>query len=181
MFARTERLLLRPGWAEDAHCLTEAINHDSIIRNLGWGRWPANIESAERWLRQVRDAHLPRLLVLSRTDDSPELVGGVGLHRMDDGAVEMDFWTSPHKWGLGFATEAAKAMLGIAQALGLRRIAACAFLSEGSAARVLEKLGFVATGSTMRRSSGDRDLFPAIRFDRRLETNNVDRMSLLAA
>jgi hypothetical protein len=34
MFTRTARLLLRPGWAEDARALAAAIGEERIVRNL---------------------------------------------------------------------------------------------------------------------------------------------------
>ena len=34
MFARTKRLVLRPGWAEDAQALADAIGHEDVLRNL---------------------------------------------------------------------------------------------------------------------------------------------------
>jgi len=168
MFARTERLLLRPGWIEDTPALASAIGHSSIIANLGWSRWPLNGDDAERWLRYNRDGDLPRLLVLSRSDGAPELVGGVGLHRVADNSVELDFWTRHDRRGAGFATEAAKAMLNIAQALRLHQIFACAFGDRGGAARVLEKLGFTAAGTVMRRTCGGQAMIPASRYLRRV-------------
>ncbi|HEX8257817.1 MAG TPA: GNAT family N-acetyltransferase, partial [Allosphingosinicella sp.] len=40
MFARTDRLLLRPGWAEDAPALYAAIADEAIVRNLASAPWP---------------------------------------------------------------------------------------------------------------------------------------------
>ena len=40
MFARTTRLLLRPGWAEDAPALKGAIADEAIVRNLSTAPWP---------------------------------------------------------------------------------------------------------------------------------------------
>lgn len=44
MFARTERLTLRPGWIEDAPALLAAIGHEAVVRTcrarLGRTRWP---------------------------------------------------------------------------------------------------------------------------------------------
>ena len=40
MFARTTRLLLRPGWAEDAEALAQAIGDEMIVRNLSTAPWP---------------------------------------------------------------------------------------------------------------------------------------------
>jgi RimJ/RimL family protein N-acetyltransferase len=180
MFARTERLMLRPGWVEDAPALASAIDHSSIVANLGWSRWPLNGDDAERWLRHNRDAGLPRLLVLSRTDGAPELVGGVGLHRTADNSVELDFWTRHDRRGAGFATEAAKAMLNIAQCLRLRELFACAFGDRGGAARVLEKLGFTSAGTVMRRTSGGQAVIPATLLVRRVPVE-CDAVPLLAA
>ena len=51
MFARTERLLLRPGWAEDAPALAAAIADEMIVRNLATAPWP---------YRLARRGSLPR-------------------------------------------------------------------------------------------------------------------------
>lgn len=181
MFARTERLLLRPGWIEDAPALAEAIGHGCISGNLGWGRWPSGKEDAERWLRQTRDRMLPRLLVLSRTDSEPDLVGGVGLHRLADDSVELDFWTNLDRRRRGFATEAGKAMLNIAQILGLRHIAASVFSEDSAAARVLEKLGFTDSGAILRPSHDRHALTPARRYERGLAAPTAIAMPRLAA
>jgi len=182
MFARTENLLLRPGWSEDAPALAQAIRHDSVTHDLCWGRWPVNDDQAQSWLRPGRDPLLPRLLVLSRTDGAPELVGGVGLHRMADGAAELDFWIRPGDRGRGFATEAARAMLGMAKTLGLRQLTACVFNENGAAARVLEKLGFRQSGAVTRRSAAVPTSVPASaqRFVRIMVGNRAEA-SLLAA
>ena len=40
MFARTPRLLLRPGFPEDAPALVAAIADQAIVRNLATAPWP---------------------------------------------------------------------------------------------------------------------------------------------
>ena len=52
MFARTERLLLRPGWAEDAPALAAAIADEMIVRNLATAPWPYRLRDAEAFLAQ---------------------------------------------------------------------------------------------------------------------------------
>ena len=47
MFARTKRLLLRPGWAEDAPALAAAIADEKIVRNLATAPWPYRMRDAE--------------------------------------------------------------------------------------------------------------------------------------
>lgn len=180
MFARTERLLLRPGWAEDAPALAAAISHDSVTNNLSWGRWPTG-RDVEGWLSRAQDPALPSLMILSRTDGEPELVGGSSLQRMADGGIELDFWISPHRRGRGFATESARAMLGIAQSLGIRMLAACAFMEQGAAGRVLEKLGFRSTEVIARQSAARSSPASVMCYSRSVEPRHLGPAPLLAA
>jgi RimJ/RimL family protein N-acetyltransferase len=94
MFARTERLLLRPGWAEDAPALAAAIADEMIVRNLATAPWPYSLRDAEAFLAQPRDPILPSFLILARTLGAPRLVGSCGLGRRPSGAVELGYWIS---------------------------------------------------------------------------------------
>ena len=51
MFARTPRLLLRPGFPEDAPALTQAIGDEIIVRNLATAPWPYGVRDAEALVR----------------------------------------------------------------------------------------------------------------------------------
>ena len=62
MFARTERSLLRPGWAEDAPALACAIADEAIVRNLSTAPWPFALRDAEAFLAAPRDPVLPAFL-----------------------------------------------------------------------------------------------------------------------
>ena len=146
MFARTERLLLRPGWAEDAPALAKAIADQTIVRNLASAPWPFSLRDAEAFLVAPRDPILPSLLVFERTDGEPMLVGACGLGRRPSGAVELGYWISRQHWGRGLASEAGLALVDIARALGLARLEASHFLDNPASGRVLEKLGFQPTG-----------------------------------
>jgi RimJ/RimL family protein N-acetyltransferase len=59
MFARTERLLLRPGWLEDAPALFQGIRDEAIVRNLASAPWPYTLPDAEAFLRTERMAPSP--------------------------------------------------------------------------------------------------------------------------
>ena len=153
MFARTERLLLRPGWAEDAPALAGAIADEHIVRNLASAPWPFALRDAEAFLATPRDPVLPSFLIYERTTAQPQLVGACGLGRRPSGAVELGYWIARDHWNRGFATEAGTALLGIAEALALPRLEASFFLDNPASGRVLEKLGFHATGLTAPRYS----------------------------
>lgn len=153
MFARTDRLLLRPGWAEDAPGLARAIADEQVVRHLSAAPWPFSLSDAEAHLAAPRDPMLPAFLIFARSDGAPRLIGSCGLARRVSGRVELGYWISRPYWGQGYATEAGHALIEIATTLGLARLDAAHFLDNPASARVLEKLGFVAGGLVASRFS----------------------------
>ena len=146
MFARTERLLLRPGFPEDAHALAAAIADHGILRNLATAPSPYTLRDAEAFLAAPRDPVLPSFLITERTDGPPRLVGACGFGRRPSGAVELGYWIARSHWGRGIATEACLALIDIARTLRLSTLEASHFLDNPASGRVLEKLGFEPTG-----------------------------------
>jgi RimJ/RimL family protein N-acetyltransferase len=153
MFARTKRLLLRPGFPEDAPALAAAIADEKIVRNLSTAPWPYALRDAEAFLAAPRDPVLPSFLIVERTGGAPRLVGACGLGRRPSGSVELGYWIARAHWGRGIATEAGEALLEIARMLGLPRLEASHFIDNPASARVLEKLGFLPVGITAPRLS----------------------------
>ena len=153
MFARTARLLLRPGWAEDAPALASAIADEMIVRNLATAPWPYSLRDAEAFLAQPRDPAMPSFLIFERTDGAPNLVGSCGLGRRPSGAVEMGYWIARAYWGRGYATEASIALIDIARTLGFAQLEGSHFIDNPASGRVLEKLGFRPLGITAPRLS----------------------------
>ena len=153
MFARTTRLLLRPGFPEDAPALAKAIGDFGIVRNLATAPWPYRLRDAEAFLAAPRDPVLPSFLILERTGGEPRLVGSCGFGRRPSGAIEMGYWIARTDWGRGFAGESGAALIEIARALRLPSIEASHFLDNPASGRVLEKLGFEPTGIVAPRRS----------------------------
>lgn len=153
MFARTPRLLLRPGFPEDAPALAMAIADRAIVRNLGNAPWPYRVRDAEAFLASPRDPVLPSLLMFERTAGPPQLVGACGLARRPSGAVELGYWIARPHWGRGFATEAGTALIDIARTLGFAQLEGAHFVDNPASGRVLEKLGFEPTGPVAPRMS----------------------------
>ena len=142
MFARTENLLLRPGWAEDVPALARALRGDARSANAAADA----LADAEAFLAEPRDATLPQFLVTLRTDGAPLVIGTIGLTRRASGRIEFGCWIEEDKRGCGFAAEAARAVLDIAATLGLAQVEASHFVDHPASGRLLEKLGFVPTG-----------------------------------
>jgi RimJ/RimL family protein N-acetyltransferase len=157
MFARTERLLLRPGWSEDAPALFRAIADERIVRNLASAPWPYTRADAEAFLATERRPGDANLLVFRRTGSEPELIGTVGLGRRPDGPLELGYWIVRRHWNKGYATEAGAALIAAARdGLRLKRLRAGHFLDNPASGRVLEKLGFRFTGTVAPRFSAGR-------------------------
>lgn len=166
MFARTPRLLLRPGWMEDAQALALAINDPAVARNLTRVPSPYGPDDAEAFLALPQHPRLPRLLAFTRTQGAPRLVGGCGVHLDEQGAPELGYWIARPYWGLGFATEAARAVLDMARANGIRNIKAGHFIDNPASGNVLRKLGFHFAGRIEKRYSLGRDaLVDCLMFD----------------
>lgn len=161
MFAMTPRLLLRPGWREDAPAVFAAVADEAIVRNLAQVPWPYRLEDAERWLAGPKDAAWPSCLIFVRGGDRPRLAGCVGLHPDETGAPELGYWIARPFWGRGIATEAAGAMVAAARhSLRLPRLVSGHFTDNPTSGRVLEKLGFRPTGMTRRYSAGRGEEVP---------------------
>jgi [ribosomal protein S5]-alanine N-acetyltransferase len=106
--------------------------------------------------RTVADTHayLERMLASQRED--PRMTWELGVARASDGRLvgacdltlenaqeaDLGFVFSQDAWGMGYATEAARAMVraGFEQ-LGVSRVFATCDVANGASARVLEKAG----------------------------------------
>jgi RimJ/RimL family protein N-acetyltransferase len=155
MFVRTQRLLLRPCWPEDAKALYDAVAQEVIIRNLATVPWPYSPADARNFTEALHPQHYPQFLLWKRTNAAPQLIGACGLGQ-SNGHAELGYWIARAHWGQGYATEAARAVLGVAKALGHRSLIAGHFTDNPASGRVLDKIGFRETGQVELRESKGR-------------------------
>jgi RimJ/RimL family protein N-acetyltransferase len=157
MFARTDRLLLRPGWIEDAPALFAAIADEAVVRNLATAPWPYTLDHAAAFLATQRRPDEPALLIFLRTEGAPKLIGTIGLARRRSDKLDLGYWIARPYWNRGYATEAGEAVVRMArESLRAPRLDAGHFLDNPASGRVLEKLGFRPTGTVARRYSAGR-------------------------
>ncbi len=175
MFARTARLLLRPGWIQDAPALFHAISDETIVRNLASAPWPYSLADAEAFLAAERSPSLPAMLIFRRTNGAPELIGSIGFGRDQDGEIELGYWIGRAFWGRGYATEAGCAAVAMARdSLRLRKLNAGHFIDNPASGRVLEKLGFRRTSAVAPRfSAGRGEVAPCRLFELDLREDDV--------
>ena len=166
MFIRTERLLLRPGWIQDAPALASAIGDEAILTKLAQVPSPYRVSDAEWFLSQPHQRPDVPLLIFQRTHGNPRLIGGTGLHNQG-GEAEIGYWLARDVWGLGYATEAARAVINMARhSLRLPRLVSGHFIDNPASGKVLTKLGFRPTGQIVARESKARGTsVPCVLYD----------------
>ncbi len=155
MFARTERLLLRPSWPEDAQAIFAAFAEKAIVHNLASIAWPYTAADARDFAEAQHPVQYPQFLLWKRTDAAPRLIGACGLGQRN-GAAELGYWIARDHWGQGYASEAGRAVVGVAKALGHRHLIAGHFTDNPASGRVLHKIGFRSTGKVELRESKGR-------------------------
>lgn len=146
MFIRTERLFLRPGWPEDWRELLDLIDDEGIVRNLARAPWPYHPSDARDFAGKAQDSRLPHFFVTLPGAAGSQLIGSIGLGDAEDGSVQLGYWIARDHWNRGYATEASRAVLGLARTLGHRQMTARHFLDNPASGRVLRKVGFRQTG-----------------------------------
>ncbi len=162
MFIRTQNLLLRPSWVDDAPALAEAFAREEVVMNVAETPLPYRVDDAVAYLGRDRTAHEAHLLVFLRTPRTLRLIGGLSLverDRKDRPEIELDYWIVPSHWGRGYATEAGRAVVEAARdSLRIDRLVSGHFIDDPASGRVFSKLGFATTGVVQSRECRARGL-----------------------
>ncbi|WP_086606912.1 GNAT family N-acetyltransferase [Erythrobacter donghaensis] len=146
----TARLILRPPVESDLPWLLAAMNTEAVLRHLAGVRTRSEVEQSlaadiaafhtgghQRWTVWLRDGETR--------------IGRCGLFHVRSPAAppalqgqrEIGWTFAESHWGKGYATEAARAVLGHAFGpLGLRRVWSQASDSNVASTRMMHRLGF---------------------------------------
>lgn len=147
----SERLVLRPPVPDDVDATVVQIGDPAVSRMLARVPHPYRRADAEAWVERTREAHRARIGLHLVIDTGNGVIGGIGLHGFPE--PEFGYWLGRDHWGLGYATEAGRALLAFAFGpLGLSRIRSGVFRDNPASLMVQAKLGFAKTGESRRMS-----------------------------
>lgn len=133
---RTARLVLRPVRADDAPAIVAGVGDWDVAKWLAVVPHPYTDEDARVFIEEIVPAGGPVWVI-----DDGALAGIIGI----DG--EIGYWLAPDRWGRGYATEAARAVVDWHFDQGARTLASGYFDGNHRSGGVLAKLGFQDAGS----------------------------------
>ena len=151
MIIETPRLRLREFVAEDWPAVLAYQTDPRYLRYYPWmGRTEADVRAfvAQFVGWQAEEPRIKFQLAVTLRDDG-RLIGNGGIRLAEAGAraAETGYEIAPEHWGRGYATEAARAMVGFGfEVLGLRRVWGECVPENAASRRVMEKLGMRCAG-----------------------------------
>lgn len=147
---QTPRLILRPFCLRDAQAVQHLAGDWEIADTTSNIPHPYEDGMAETWIETNSPGNeagaLATFAIVLR--DHQQLIGAIGLTLdRQNNKAELGYWVGKSSWNLGYATEAAKAILeyGFVD-LRLNRIGARHFARNPSSGRVMQKVGMLLEG-----------------------------------
>jgi len=140
----TPRISLRPPRDTDAQSIFECFASDpNVTRFVHWPRHSSIDDtraflafSSAEWVKWPAGP----LLIESREDG--RLLGSTGLNFECSDVASTGYVLAQREWGVGFASEALRAMVALADSLEVRRLYAHCHARHAASIRVLKKCGF---------------------------------------
>lgn len=145
----TERLKLVAPTIDDAPDIARFVGDRDVAIRLASVPHPYGLEDAIHFILRIMPVH--SVWAVRRKSDG-RFIGVIGLAPTDrpDADAELGYWYGKPFWGAGYATEAARGLLGYVDSAGLSRLEAGYFEFNPASGRVLEKVGFRETGRSRR-------------------------------
>jgi len=147
----TERLALRPLTPRDAPALSRLAGRREIADTTISIPHPYSEEQARQWIAETAElfAKGKSAVFGMELKRGGSMAGTIGLRDIDaeHSQAELGFWVAVECWGQGYATEAARAVVGFGfERLGLNRIYAHHMVRNPASGRVLARIGMKQEG-----------------------------------
>ena len=138
---------LRPLTIDDAVHYARLLGDDwDTIKTTATIPHPCTEAAARAWIAQRMGNHPNLFAILRQPDD--EFVGAIGLVAKPDNVFEVGYWVGRMHSGNGYAFAALQALIELARSLNVPKLLAGTFPENHASARVLQKAGFVFTGTS---------------------------------
>ncbi|MBQ6035600.1 MAG: GNAT family N-acetyltransferase [Ruminococcus sp.] len=139
----TDRLILRQLTLDDAEAAFEWTGDERVARYMIYSTHES-IETTKEWLRSIKPSE--NVFGFVRKSDN-KLIGSGGIRLLEDGFWEFGYNLRYDCWGMGYATEASRAMIEYVRSKygDIRLRSECAVENTASA-HVIEKCGLVFKG-----------------------------------
>lgn len=138
----TDRLLLRPLTLDDAEAAFEWTGDDRVARYMIYSTHES-VETTREWLRSIVTSDTRFEFGFVRRNDD-KLIGSGGIRLLEDGFWEFGYNFRYDCWGMGYATEASKAMIELVRSkFGDVMLRAECAVENTASAHVIEKCGLV--------------------------------------
>ena len=153
MRVETDRLVIRPWRHEEAERMLDMLSRAEVMKWLGDGEvvLMETVEEAhERIDRYNTERNNPPLGSWAIERKADGVVAGsvllLTLPNAEDGEVEIGWHLHPDSWGLGYASEAARAVLGHAFEAGLPEVIAVSHTTNDASIAVMRRIGMTDHG-----------------------------------
>lgn len=141
----TARLILRPHVPADVEALVRGLGNFNVSRWTARVPYPYGLADAEAFLGLPDEGAMRRAIALK--EDTARLIGGIGYEWKDGEAPEIGYWLAEPFWGMGYAGEAARAMLAHAFDVGGHQAVIASYqIGNEASRRILLGLGFIELG-----------------------------------
>ena len=139
----TERLVLTTPTLAHAPDIARLANNRRIHEVMSRLPFPYTLEDARFFIEDIVPSAAEKCYAITRDGT---FMGIVGLTFAEGKAPELGYWLGEPYWGMGFASEAANAVVAAAKDIGMPLLRSRALLSNTGSRNVLRKLGFVEIG-----------------------------------
>jgi ribosomal-protein-alanine N-acetyltransferase len=164
-------LLLRTPALSDAVRISLLAGDYDVASMTGTIPHPYSEEMAADWLASVLAGEEGVVFAIER---SGALIGCTGYRAFGDDHAELGYWIGKPYWGMGYATEAVRALILHAfEADGFDYLKVGHFSDNPASARIIAKFGFVPQGREQRDCAARGARAPCL-------TYRLDRAAALA-
>ena len=166
MTIRTARLLLRAPNPSDARQISLLAGDYEVASMTGTIPHPYTERMAAHWLASMLDGEEGVVFAIERLGT---LIGCTGYRAFSRDHAELGYWIGKPYWGMGYATEAVRALVQYAFATDdFAYLTVGHFSNNPASARVIAKTGFERDGKEVRECAarGEKAYCLTYRLDR---------------